>query len=205
MTEFVRDIHLHGALGERFGQLHRLAVASPAEAVRALALQLRGFRQAIEAGRWKIIHGPIDAGAELGERELKFGLGRLALHIVPVLAGAGIDLGAVGKIVGGLAIAAAAFALGPAGFLGADAILSGTIAQAGIGIGISMSLGGATSLLTAKPVAANGRGGVDERASFIFNGPENVSAQGGAVPIVIGRMLVGSVVVSAGLAAEQAP
>lgn len=32
----LRDIHLHGALGRRFGRHHRLAVATPAEAVRAL-------------------------------------------------------------------------------------------------------------------------------------------------------------------------
>ena len=42
----------------------------------------------------------------------------------------------------------------------------------------------------------------DQRPSFIFAGPVNVAHQGAVVPLVYGRMRVGSVVVSSGLAPE---
>lgn len=190
-------IYLHGALGERFGTRYELAVASPAEAMRALSVQLKGFRKAITEGIFRLIHGPLDGGVALGEDELRLGLGRHPLHVVPVIAGAGLG-GDIGKIVGGLAIAAAAFFLFPG-----IPVIGALVSHAGIAIGTSLALGGVSSLLTSKPVAANDRGGVDERASFIFDGPQNVDAQGGCVPCVFGRMLVGSVVVSAGLSAEQ--
>lgn len=197
-TELLRDVHLHGALGERFGRCHRIAVASPAEAVRSLSFQHRGFRQAIAEGNWRIVRGDLETGMELGERELHFRLGQAPLHIVPVAAGAGGKGGGIGKIVAGLAIAAGSFLIpGSTPFLA-------SIAHAAFGVGLSMALQGASALLTSKPVAANNRGGVDERASFIFSGPENVSAQGGCVPLVFGRFRVGSVVISAGLQAEKA-
>lgn len=203
-SELLRDVHLHGALGEAFGRLHRIAVASPAEAVRALSFLCRGFRKAIAEGTWRIIRGEPETGLCLGESELGFRLGRAPLHIVPVAAGAGGR--GIGKIVGGLALAAGAFFLGPgvAGLAGLG-VIGGTVATAGIGIGLSLALQGTSALLSSNPIAANGRGGVTARASFAFSGPENVTAQGGCVPLVFGRFRVGSVVISAGLQAEQIP
>lgn len=43
----MKTVRLYGHLGVRFGRVFRLDVASPAEAVRALLLQLPGFRDAI--------------------------------------------------------------------------------------------------------------------------------------------------------------
>lgn len=43
----------------------------------------------------------------------------------------------------------------------------------------------------------------DQRASFFFNGPVNVSEQGSCIPLVYGRCRTGSVVASAGLTIEQ--
>jgi predicted phage tail protein len=45
----LRKIVLHGRLGKRFGRSFMLDVASPAEALRALVLQLRGFRMRLRA------------------------------------------------------------------------------------------------------------------------------------------------------------
>lgn len=39
----------------------------------------------------------------------------------------------------------------------------------------------------------------DQRTSYLFDGAVNTVAQGGPVPIIYGRMRVGSVVVSAGI------
>ena len=45
----------------------------------------------------------------------------------------------------------------------------------------------------------------DPRASFLFSEPGNTSSEGAPVPLAYGRIRVGSVVVSAGIAAEQLP
>lgn len=189
----LRAIHLHGSLGEKFGTLHRLAVSSPAEAVRALCILLKGFRAALETGEWHVVRG--DA-LSLGEKELRFGLGSQSLHILPVVSGAGDTGGGLLKIVAGLALVGAAFIPGVAAIP--------ILAQASLGIGLSLAANGVTSLISSKPAAANQRAGVEDRPSFAFSGPENVSVQGGCVPLVYGRMLVGSIVISAGLSPEQA-
>ncbi|HCW20974.1 MAG TPA: phage tail protein, partial [Achromobacter sp.] len=43
----------------------------------------------------------------------------------------------------------------------------------------------------------------DNGASYNFNGPVNTSAQGIPVPVLYGRMIVGSAVISAGIYAED--
>jgi predicted phage tail protein len=42
-----------------------------------------------------------------------------------------------------------------------------------------------------------------ERPSFLFDGPTNTSTQGLPVPLIYGRMRVGSIVVSADLSADD--
>ena len=41
------------------------------------------------------------------------------------------------------------------------------------------------------------------RRSYLFNAPVNVAAQGGVVPLIFGRMRVGSTLVSAGITSER--
>ena len=43
--ERLRTIRLYGKLGARFGRVHRLAVGSAAEAVHALGIIIKGFKQ----------------------------------------------------------------------------------------------------------------------------------------------------------------
>ena len=51
MTPTLKTIRLYGALGAEFGRLHRLAVGSAAEAVRALCALLPGFeRRMLDSG-----------------------------------------------------------------------------------------------------------------------------------------------------------
>ena len=44
----LRTIKLSGFLGKKFGRVHRLAVDSPAEAIRALSVNINGFREFLE-------------------------------------------------------------------------------------------------------------------------------------------------------------
>lgn len=115
-----------------------------------------------------------------------------------------IILGAV-LIIGTIATAGAMGAFG-AGGLGAaipgalGTSLGVTYAQVA-GLGAMMLLGGISQLLSpqVKATAATDREAPDQRASFMFQNPVNVTDQGGAIPIPYGDCLVGSQVIAAGL------
>jgi predicted phage tail protein len=90
---------------------------------------------------------------------------------------------------------------------GATAGLGVTFGQIAM-IGVSMVFSGVAGLLssgapTGKEERATDRARPDDRPSFVFNGVTNNSQQGGPVPIVCGRHLVGSVVIDGGLAVED--
>lgn len=202
----LRTIHLHGALGDAFGREHRLDVKTAREAVRALCVLFRGFRQAFEPGRYHVIRGELGRPHGLDGETIDMRLGRADLHIVPVVAGAGGRGGAVAKIAIGVAIVAGAFFFAPAAAgLGATAF---SVAGVGVtygnivAIGAAVALAGVAQLMAPQP-KANVATERDRRESFLFNGITNTIEQGGAVPIVYGRARVGSTVVSAGLQAEQ--
>ena len=69
--------------------------------------------------------------------------------------------------------------------------------------GISLILGGVVELLTPKPkIGQQNQAG--QNPSFMFNGTVNVTEQGGAVPIVYGRVpRASSLVLSAGMTTEN--
>lgn len=189
----MREIILHGALGDRFGESFALDVRDPAEAVRALTTQIPGFREAVEAGNWHVIRGPLEDGESLDEDGLTVSLGNQSeIHILPAIEGAGGD--GVGKILGGVALIASSFIPG----------LSVAVGSALFGLGTSMALGGVSMLLAPSPAASyNDRESPDQRPSFLFDGPVNTSTQGLPVPVIYGRIKTGSIVVSAGMNSEE--
>lgn len=194
----MKEIILHGALGARFGESFSLEVRDPAEAVRALSTQLPGFREAIEASSWHVIRGPLEDGESLDEEGLAVSLGsQTEVHIMPALEGAGGD--GVGKVLGGIALVGAAMFI-PGGAAIAGIGIQSTVA----GVGISMALGGVSMMLSPSPQSGyEERESPDQRPSFLFDGPVNTSTQGLPVPVVYGRIKTGSVVVSAGMTAEE--
>lgn len=201
----MRTIVLHGALGERFGREFKLNAASAAQAVRALMLQLKGFREHLRQGHYRVTRVRRGRPMDLDEVMIRFPLGGAQeLHIVPEIFGAGGAEGrGVGKIIAGVALVtlavAASFAApgseaGLAGFFSATLfgtpITTGMIAAAGVAVALS----GIALLLTKNPM---------QNESFVFGGQDNVAAQGGPVPLVYGGpILAGSVAISAGLFTE---
>ncbi|KFF48089.1 hypothetical protein GY26_15955 [Gammaproteobacteria bacterium MFB021] len=199
----MREIHLHGSLGDRFGGPFSLEVRDPAEAIRALSCQLEGFKDAILAGQWQVVRGELDAGRTDGEDTLTFALARRqALHILPAVGGA---KGGAGKAILGVAMVGAAFATGGLSLAGTAAfgISSSTLAIAGG----ALALTGVSTMLatTAQTGSYESSASVDERPSFLFDGPVNNSAQGLAVPVIYGEINTGSIVASSGLSVEQLP
>lgn len=199
----LRTIVLHGALGAAFGREFRLDVPSVGQAVKALMVQLPGFRAALREGHYRVTRFRRARPFDLDEQMIKLPLGSAEeLHFTPQIAGAGAPSrgASTGKIIAGVALVAAAVALSiaaPAGGAFFAATLFGTQITTGMvaAVGIGIALSGIAGLLSKQPTQGN--------SSFIFGGQDNVSDQGGPVPLVYGGpALTGSVGISAGLFAE---
>lgn len=193
----MKTLYLYGNLAEEFGDSFRMDVASPVEAFRLMDVNFPGkFRKAIENKTFDVFCGD----RQIGQDEFFMCSGRGEIHVRPVLQGAKGVL----AIPFGFPLLGSIFPAG--GFLGA---LGGGAAAGGAfgGLG-SMLLGvaivGIGALLSnaLRPKEPKDREN-KEKPSFIFDGPVNVTEQGGPIPLVYGRVRVGSISVSAGLRVEK--
>jgi predicted phage tail protein len=191
----LRKIRLYGALANFVG--HRVLeadVATAAEAVRFLVTNWPELERHMADQRYRVR----SAGDDLGMEDLHSPIGQ-ELRIIPVVAGAGN----IGRILLGIALVALAFIPG-VGTAAASAVAAGTakagftaVGSALFGLGLSMTLTGVAGLLTPTPNINRDEG--DPRKSFSFSGIQNTSRPGLPVPVVYGEIIVGSVVVSAGI------
>ena len=203
----LRKIKLYGKLAKFVGKrvLHA-DVASAAEAVRFLVANWPELEKHMADQHYRVSVGSYDLMLD----ELHDPAGQQEISIVPVVAGAG---GSAGKIIAGVLLVAFAIVFAPAaaGFLGAglaaggSAFTLGAAASVAIGsIGASLVLGGVAQLLTPVPKVPQGPGSDnDPRKTYNFSGIQQTSRQGTPVPIVYGKTLVGSVVISAGIDTVQ--
>jgi predicted phage tail protein len=196
-------IRLLGEAGRRFGRRFQLAVKTPAEAVRALSVQIPGLReymlQSAEAGiNWRVV---TENPEGLDEEGLLWPLSK-RLVFAPIPAGRG----AVGKIVAGVALLAATFLIpGAAAWLGPTAVSLIT------GVSTAMIFGGVAELLTPTPKMPNvagtagggitgGRSAEDQLKSFTFDKSNANTMQGEVVPVLYGERIIGKLpVLSFGL------
>jgi predicted phage tail protein len=226
----LRDVYLHGSLGETFGEKYRLDVKSLPEAVRALEANFPGFAHHIKAGNWYLSYGDHDKdqGMCLNEETMRLNLGDGPIHFIPEAIGMGGGqrgkggiMVVVGVVIAAVAIVASYGAATPgvaaAGGAGAGAGAGaatglGAIAFANISygtialFGASLALSGIATLISPVPEAPGAaleRENPEDRASFLFNGAVNTVEQGGPVPIVYGKHIVGSKVISGGIAVED--
>ena len=202
----LRTIKLSGFLGKKFGRVHRLAVDSPAEAIRALSVIKAGFREFLESSHKNGVAYRFLVGNEALERsELKESLHMThsmstTFELVPVINGAKSSLGRV--LFGAALMAFAWWAMPAMGFAAVGTV--GAMSTSVFGIGMSLALGGVAQLLAPK-VKAESKEAVENKPSYIFNGAVNTVAQGNPVPILYGRIRVGSQVVSAGITSNDIP
>lgn len=206
-------IRLLGEAGRRFGRKFQLAVKTPAEAMRALCIQIPALRQyLLESGEkginWRVVTEHPDG---LDEEQLLWPMSK-RMVLAPLPAGRG----ATGKIIAGVALVAAAIILGPIGgpmFYGAAAVsgvIGGFAASAVASIGLSMVFSGVAELLTPTPKMPNvknlggssvsGRDESEQLNSFTFDKSNANTIQGDVVPVLYGERIVGSLpVLSFGL------
>lgn len=198
--ERLREVRLYGRLGAEFGRVHRLAVNSTAEAVRALCMLMPGFEATLASSAGQGVSYACFIGRRnIAQGELAHPVGDDAIRIAPVPAGAKRG-GLLQTVLGGALIGLSVWnpmgwiALGAKGALGTTALFS---------MGMSLALGGVVQMLSPQQRALSTRDRPENGASYNFNGPVNTSAQGNPVPILYGRMIVGSATISAGIFSED--
>lgn len=198
----LRKIRLLGELGRRFGRVHQLAVATPAEAIRALCVLRPGFREFMDSRERHFQVLVRKQAVEDLDRELHMKRPVDAdFTIAPVISGA---KSALGRIILGVVIIAAAFYTGGASLAANGSLVySGLAGQIAFGIGAAMVVGGVAQLLA--PTPSFGNPGDESRPSYLFNGPVQTTQQGYPVPVGYGELLVGGAQISAGVWAEDIP
>lgn len=206
-------ITLHGEMGRIFGRTWKLAVDTPAEALRAIEANHPGLAAYLGAAEERGIRFRIKVGKDqIRDPELvKFPSRGRKISISPVVQGAkskylGLIIGvALIALTWGAASSVALFGPGFQGAFtagGAFGIKGLTYAAIVGGTGISMAVGGVAQMLSSAPKIDTDQG----TQSFLFQGPVNVSAQGGPVPVCYGGpIVVGSIRISAGIKSEDRP
>lgn len=197
----LREVHLGGRLGKRYGRVHRFDISTPAEALRALEANHPGFMsEMLKMGEqgygYRILHG----------KGFKHGLDNAVevaqpcsgpIRIQPEIAGA--KKGGLGQILAAVAIVVAAiYAPQLLTSMGMSGATAGKVAASMMGTGIAMGIGGVIQLLSPQQGAST----PDEdkkNPSYVFDGPINTMAQGHPVPVGYGELIVGSAVISAGI------
>lgn len=190
-------IRLYGVLGARFGRVHRLAVQTSAEAVKALCINLDGLESYLLNAKkngmtFAVFRGRRNIGAD-GFKNLA---GSTDIRIAPVMEGAkkaGLFqtiLGAV-MVVAGIVVTGMTF--GSAGVIGAGMVSAG----------IGMMAGGIYQMLSPQPKGLQGRDDPDNKPSYAFGGSVNTLAMGNPVALLYGEREIGGAIISAGIVAED--
>ena len=190
-------IRLYGVLGARFGRVHRLAVQTSAEAVKALCINLDGLESyLLNAKKNGMTFAVFRGRRNIGADDFKNLAGSTDIRIAPVMEGAkkaGLFqtiLGAV-MVVAGIVVTGMTF--GSAGVIGAGMVSAG----------IGMMAGGLYQMLSPQPKGLQGRDDPDNKPSYAFGGSVNTLAMGNPVALLYGEREIGGAIISAGIVAED--
>lgn len=187
----LRTVRVYGWLGAKYGRSFRLAVNNAADAVRALACQLPGFERdmamAHERGHGFAVFYDRE---NLSVEQLHDPPGEAVIRIAPMVIGAKKQ-GILQIVVGIVLVVVGLY----------TTIFSGGTSALLVQYGWGLIIGGVIQLLTPSPKGRSSSDRPDNQASFNFNGPINTQAQGNPAPVLYGRNIVGSAVLSAGISA----
>jgi len=205
----LRNIRLYGQLAKFAGRsVLKADLSTTAEAVRMLIVNFPAIETHMADQHYKVLVG--DTSLTLDD--LHSPVGREEIKIVPVIAGAGGNTGSIlaGAALIGLSLAfpgGGLFGGSVFGFLGGPAASAGFLTAVGTSIsaiGAGLVLNGVAGLISPVPATPQGADTQqDPRKSFSFSGIQNTSRGGTPVPIVYGKTLTGSVVISAGIDTVQ--
>lgn len=198
--EQLTTITLSGQLGKRFGRKHEFFVSSPAEAVRALSSQVKGFKEYLSDENNKALYRVFVKDKQIDpENQLHELSGSKEIRISPVLQGA--KRGGLFQVILGAALIALSFVpgLNVAIWAGAKA----TWASMALTMGVGMVLGGVAQLLSPQP-RMDMVDPPENSPNKNFSGVVNTVGSGGhPVPLAYGEVICGSATISAGMYASD--
>ncbi|EIC6734060.1 tail assembly protein [Salmonella enterica] len=188
-TQGMARVCLYGDL-QRFGRRFSLSIKTGAEAIYALTMQIPGFRQKMNDGWYQIRI----AGQDVDETSVSARLHEplpdgAIIHIVPRMAGA--KSGGLFQVVLGAVAIGAAFFTGGASLAAWGAFSTGLFTA-----GVGMMLGGMAQMLTPQAKIPSSRQTDNGKQNTYFSSLDNLVAQGNALPVLYGEMLVGSRTIS---------
>ncbi|EBX4347665.1 TPA: tail assembly protein [Escherichia coli] len=185
-------IRLYGVLGARFGRVHRLAVQTSAEAVKALCINLDGLESyLLNAKKNGMTFAVFRGRRNIGADDFKNLAGSTDIRIAPVMEGAK-KAGLFQTILGAVMVVAG-MTFGSAGVIGAGMVSAG----------IGMMAGGIYQMLSPQPKGLQGRDDPDNKPSYAFGGSVNTLAMGNPVALLYGEREIGGAIISAGIVAED--
>ena len=184
-------IKLHGILAKRYGKFHKCVAANTTQALRYLDVNFSDFKSWVLAAQERgIMFKVATNGYEMDADELLDPLPEdFTISITPLFVATG-GSGNLLKIIAGVALIGIGIFSGGAGFLGLSQmqlIITGSLLL------LSGLMGGRTN----KPEDET------DARSFVFSGQTNSGSAGNRVMICYGRILVGSLVLSAAVRSYQ--
>ncbi|MGN8276755.1 tail assembly protein [Pseudomonas sp. SMN5] len=183
----IETVQLGGQL-RQFGKEYRLAVRSPAEAIKALCVQIPGLERFISSAKARGLEFAVFRGKRnISEAEIGY-QGRGVIRIVPVITGSK-RAGILQTILGAVLIVASFFA-GPAG--------PGLMAS-----GIGLVAGGVIQMLSPQAGGLKTSAAPENQPGYAFGSARNTTASGNPAPLCAGRRRWGGAVVSAAIYAED--
>jgi len=192
----LREIVLYGDLEEKYGKVHKFDVSCVGEAIRALKANFPGFIQSIDKeAEYNVVRGEdLESGEALDEETISMKFKKGSFHIAPAIIGK--KAGVFATVLGAVLIVVGAV-LSVYGY--------GAIGVPMMKMGAALMIGGICMMLTPVPGTPeySERENPDERASFLFDGAKNTTEQGGAIPVIYGRVSVGSTIISSALDVED--
>lgn len=184
-------ILLYGQL-RQFGRSFRLSVRSPAEAIKALCVQIPGFERFISNAKSRGMEFAVFRGSKnLEEKELGYG-GSGEIRIAPIITGSKRG-GIIQTVVGAVLIAAGYLLAAPTG--GASLAL--------VPVGIAMVAGGVIQMLSPQPKGLKTSAAPENQPGYAFGSARNTTASGNPVPLCYGKRRVGGAIISAAIYAED--
>ena len=181
----LETIRLCGAL-RQFGKEYRLSVRTPAEAIKALCIQVPRLERFISSAKVKGLEFAVFRGKRnIGEGELGYH-GRGEIKIVPVITGSK-RAGLLQTIVGVVMIIASFIP----GF------------QALAPVGIALVAGGVIQMLSPQPGGLKTSAAPENTPGYAFGSAKNTTASGNPVPLCIGYRRWGGAIISASIYAED--
>ncbi|MFS7239297.1 tail assembly protein [Serratia proteamaculans] len=202
ISDDLKTIRVYGPL-RKFKALEkgliRLAVQTPAEAIKALSIIVPGFQKfLVDSKAMGLTFAVFTGKRNIGRDELELGC-QEDIRIVPVIIGskkAGMFqtiLGAVMVVIGAIG------AFTPWGQALGGAAWGSYMMQ----MGGAMMLGGVVQMLSPMQGGLASRQDPDNKPSYAFGGPVNTVSQGNPVPILYGKRRIGGAIISAGIYAED--